>query len=66
MVHYRLYQLHGPRNEVESFHEFDADDDGAAVTVVQGLRRLNPMELWQGHRKVRRWERMTHQSGVEL
>ena len=27
MVYYRLYQLHGPRNEVESFHEFDAEDD---------------------------------------
>ena len=56
MAYYRLYQLHGPRNEVESFHEFDAPDDARAIAVAEGRRGLNPMELWQNHRKVKRWE----------
>jgi len=59
MVYYRLYQLRGPRNEVESFHEFHADGDSAAVALAEPWRGLNPMELWSGHRKVRRWEQMT-------
>ena len=56
MAYYRLYQLHGPRNEVESFEEFDAGDDAEAIARGETFRRLNPMELWSGHRKVRRWE----------
>ena len=59
MAYYRLYQLHGPRNEVESFEEFDATDDAEAIAQGEAYRRLNPMELWSGHRKVRRWERVT-------
>jgi len=56
MVYYRLYQLHGPRNEVQSFHEFDAPDDVRAIELGEERRGPNPMELWSGHRKVRRWE----------
>ena len=56
MVYFRLYQLHGPRNEVESFHEFEAADDAAAINLSEERRGVNPMELWQGHRKVKRWE----------
>jgi hypothetical protein len=60
MVYYRLYQLRGLRNEVESFHEFNAEDDSAAVAVGETLHRSNPMELWAGHRKVRRWDETSH------
>lgn len=56
MAYYRLYQLRGPKNEVETFHEFDADDDLKAIARGETFRRFNPMELWSGHRKVRRWE----------
>jgi len=56
MAYYRLYQLHGARNEVGSFEEFDADDDAEAIARGETYRRLNPMELWSGHRKVRRWD----------
>ena len=56
MVYYRLYQLHGPRNEVQSFHEFEARDDAHAIEVGEERHGVNPMELWSGHRKVRRWE----------
>ena len=56
MAYYRLYQLHGPRNEVENFHEFEAPDDASAIRVGEERRGINPMELWQSHRKVMRWE----------
>jgi len=56
MAYYRLYHLRGPRNEVETFREFDAEDDLSAIAQCDACRDLNPMELWSGHRKVRRWE----------
>jgi hypothetical protein len=48
--------LRGLKNHVESFQEFHADGDAMAIAFALGLRQLNPMELWSGHRKVRRWE----------
>jgi len=56
MAFYRLYHLHGERSEVESFEEFDARDDSEAIARGETYRGMNPMELWSGHRKVRRWE----------
>ena len=56
MAGYRLYHLHGPRNEVESFYEFEAPNDAAAIAVAEQRLGINPIELWQGHQKVRRWE----------
>ena len=66
MVYYRLYQLRGAKNEVESFHEFHAADDAEAIAVGETLLRVNPMELWAGDRKVRRWEGISHSTGLEL
>ena len=65
MVYYRLYQLCGPRNAVESFHEFHAEDDSGAIAMSETMRRLNPMELWTGHRKVRRWDGVAHAGEIE-
>ena len=56
MAYYRLYQLHGPRNEVAGFEEFEASDDAEATALAERFRLLNPMELWSEHRKVRRWD----------
>ena len=56
MAYYRLYHLHGPNYEVESFHEFDAENDDAAIAMGETWRAINPMELWQGHRKVHWWD----------
>ena len=56
MAYYRLYHLHGPRNDVEGFEEFEAEEDMEAIARDVGFRRLNPMELWSAHRKVHRWE----------
>jgi hypothetical protein len=62
MVYYRLYHLRGPTSEVESFHEFEADDDGDAIDQCEGRRGVNPMELWSGHRKVKRWDSLLQAS----
>ena len=56
MAGYRLYHLHGPRNEVESFYEFEAPDEASAIAIANERRGPNSMELWQGHRKLRRWD----------
>ncbi len=56
MAYYRLYQLHGPQNEVEGFEEFEASDDVHAIARAEAFRRLNAMELWSEHRKVHRWD----------
>lgn len=56
MADYRLYHLHGPKNEVASFYEFEAADEASAIAVAEQRRGINPIELWQGHRKIRRWE----------
>ena len=56
MADYRLYHLHGPRNEVESFYEFEAPDEASAIAVAERRLGINPIELWQGHQKIRRWE----------
>jgi len=53
---YRLYQLRGPKNEVEFFQEYEADDDAAAIAAAERWRSLDAMELWSNHQKIRRWE----------
>jgi hypothetical protein len=57
-----MYQLHGPRNNVRSFREFEADEDATAIAECENWRDSNAMELWSGRRKVRRWEEMTKQA----
>ena len=66
MAYYRLYQLRGPSNEVETFDEFQADSDVAAITVAEACQRTNAMELWQNHRKVQRWESVLSANGPTL
>ena len=56
MAYYRLYHLRGAKNEVQSFEEFDAEDDAAAIAQGEALHDGFAMELWSGHRKVHRWE----------
>ena len=56
MAFYRLYQLRGPKNEVEFFQEYEAHDDAAAIVAAERWRSLDAMELWSNHRKVHRWE----------
>ncbi len=66
MVHYRLYQLRESTNEVTSFEEFEADGDTLAIAMVQTWRSFNPMELWSGSRKIRRWEALPAAARIEV
>jgi hypothetical protein len=66
MAYYRLYHLRGAKNEVESFREFNAEDDSSAIALGETWRSLNPMELWSGHRKVRRWEGISDRSSARI
>jgi hypothetical protein len=38
MAYYRLYHPGGPRNEVETFREFDAEDDASAIAQAEAWR----------------------------
>jgi len=62
---YRIYQLRGPRNEVEFFHEFEADSDEAAIAAAERSRGLDAMELWSNHRKIHRWEPVVQNGATE-
>jgi hypothetical protein len=53
---YRVYRLRGPKNEVEFFHEFEAEDDESAIAAAERWRSLDAMELWSNHQKIHRWE----------
>jgi hypothetical protein len=64
MVYYRLYHLRGAKSEVESFREFEAEDDSSAIAQSETWRSINPMELWSGHRKVRRWESISQSASA--
>lgn len=57
MPGYRLYFIDGFSGHIEHRREFLADDDAAAVAVAEGWSNGQPMELWQGARKVRSWDR---------
>ncbi len=58
MAYYRLYFLDGPKGGIHEFREFEAEDDLAALAEASAWRSVEPMELWCGGRKVRRWEGM--------
>jgi len=66
MVYYRLYHLRGSRNEVETFREFEAETDDDAIALGETWSGPNPMELWSGHRKVRRWEGLSSRISAAL
>ena len=66
MAYYRLYHLRGAKNEVQSFEEFDAEDDAGAVARGEALHDGLAMELWSGHRKVHRWETIGPDAAVTI
>jgi hypothetical protein len=54
-IQYRLYFLDG-LGHIEKAHEFEAQDDEAAVQISEAWREgRERMELWQGSRIVKRW-----------
>ena len=56
MAYYRLYFFDRFSGHIDDFREFEAPGDASAVAQSAGWRELEPMELWRGRRKVKRWE----------
>jgi len=59
MPGYRLYYLDRFTGHIEHRREFFADDDAAAIAIAQGWSSGQPMELWEGEHKLKRWEAET-------
>ena len=56
MRYYRLYFLDRCSGHIEHFREFEAEDDDAALAIAEDWRELQPMELWNRHRKLKHWD----------
>lgn len=56
MVGYRLYFMDRFSGHIDHRREFIADDDTAAIAIAEDWSEGSPMELWQGGRKLKRWE----------
>ncbi len=53
---YRLYFMDRFTGHIEHRREFLADDDTAAMTIARSWATGQPMELWLGTHKLKRWE----------
>ena len=56
MRYYRLYFMDPFTGHIDHFREFESADDEAAISVAEGWREKQPMELWNRERKLKRWE----------
>jgi hypothetical protein len=56
MQFYRLFLMDGG-GHIEAAHEFEADDDDAAIAIAGGWREGREIELWQRDRRVKHWTR---------
>ncbi|HEY6048777.1 MAG TPA: hypothetical protein VIV07_07005 [Sphingomicrobium sp.] len=55
MIYYRLYFMDPFSGHIDHFREFEAEDDAAAMAIAQRWHDGRPMELWNRHRKLKRW-----------
>ena len=53
---YRLYFMNQSTGHIEHRREFLADDDATAMTIAAGWTKGQPMELWLGTHKGKRWD----------
>ena len=53
---YRLYFMDRFSGHIDHRRDFVADSDAAAVKIAHGWFDGNPMELWRGSTKLKRWE----------
>jgi hypothetical protein len=60
MLYYRLYFLDRYTGHIDHFREFEAEDDSAAIVTAESWAEGLPMELWNRHRKLKRWAESTH------
>ena len=55
MQEYRLFFFDGVRH-IEKAHEFEAENDEAAIKISEGWREGRSMELWHRDRRVKLWD----------
>jgi hypothetical protein len=53
---YRLYFMDRFSGRIEHRREFVAADDAAAIGIATGWSTGQPMELWAGSHKLKRWD----------
>lgn len=56
MPSYRLYHMRALNGHIDRFEDFAAVNDEAAQTFARGKLDGHPLELWQDHRKVHRFD----------
>ncbi|HKX92625.1 MAG TPA: hypothetical protein VJM15_09415 [Sphingomicrobium sp.] len=56
MEGYRLYFMDRFSGHIDHRRDFIADSDDAAIATANEWYDGNPMELWAGARKLKRWE----------
>ena len=56
MGSYRLYFMDRFSGHIEHRREFLAGDDAEAIQIAEGWKTGQPMELWSGSYKLKRWE----------
>ena len=55
MIYYRLYYMDRFSGHIDHFREFEAEDDSAAMIIAERWHDGRAMELWNRHRKLKRW-----------
>jgi hypothetical protein len=56
MFYYRLYFMDRFNGHIDHFREFEAESDDRAVAIAEQWRNDTAMELWNRHRKLKRWD----------
>ena len=59
MAGYRLYFMDRFTGHIEHRREFFADDRASALEIAESWGPGQPMELWEGEHKLKRWEAET-------
>ena len=55
MGQYRLYYMSGQNGHIERVEDFEASDDRHAAEFAENNLAEQPIELWNGHRKICRY-----------
>ena len=56
MLYYRVYFMDRFSGHIDHFREFEAGTDDEALMIAQQWQNGLPMELWNRHRKLKRWD----------
>jgi hypothetical protein len=56
MPHYRLYFMSAHNGHIDRVNDIQASNDKAAFEIAQPSSGSAPLELWEGLRKVHRFE----------